>query len=164
VLVSVRSCAVTGRHREVLAPGFEPDEPVADTSPDPSIDNSPPRSRCVALVVGTVLVAAVLLGITGFAMFGGTSDSSLRSVPPVPRPTVMVAPERPTPTVYPTRGVYVPPIPTAAPTTRMPTPTLKPTKPTASTTTTSPQRPPCPNQLPIFHDWCIRKGYQPPRG
>jgi hypothetical protein len=147
-----------------MAPGFEP-KPAAYRS---RIGARPPQGRRVALVVGTVLAAAVLLGTTGFALLGGTPRHTAKSAPQVPHPTVVASLERPAPAVYPTPGVYVPPFPTAAPTTRKPsvkptepTAPTKPTKPTAQTTT---QRPTCPFQLPYLHQWCIRHGYQPPRG
>jgi hypothetical protein len=66
----------------------------------------------------------------------------------------------PTPKTGPTVGEFVPPLVSATPTTRKASPT--PTK--ASPTRTVTQRPPCPIQLPMARDWCIRHGYAPPKG
>jgi hypothetical protein len=113
-----------------------------------------------AVIVGTV-AAVVLVVSIGFALVGDSPDSTVSSTLQAPRPTAVTPPERLTPVAYPTRGEYVPPIPTEVPTvTLKPTKTVKPTPKPA----TSQQRPPCPVQAPFFHDWCIRHGYQPPRG
>jgi hypothetical protein len=50
------------------------------------------------------------------------------------------------------------------PTTRKPVPTAKTTKPVKTVKPTMSQLPVCPNQMPFFHDWCVRHGFQPPQG
>jgi hypothetical protein len=118
-----------------------------------------------------VLVAALMLGGIVAVLLGETPGSITNSAPHVSRPMAPVAtpPERFTPAVYPTRGEYVPPIPTATPTTAPTTgPSTAPTthKPHPKTTkppTTQP-RPACPFQLPSFHKWCVQNGFQPPKG
>jgi hypothetical protein len=156
---------VAGRHREALAPGFESEEPAADVSSDPEIGTRRRQGRRIALLFGVVLVAALMVGGIGALLFGGTPGSVAKSAPRVPRPTATVeaSPERITPAVYPTRGEYVPPIPTVTPTV---TPTTHKPSPKAATTTTptTHQRPACPFKLPVFHDWCVQHGFQPPKG
>jgi hypothetical protein len=136
-----------------------------DPDPDPETETGDRHrpSRLGVVIVGMV-ATLVLMGSIGYAMFGASSDSTVRSTPQASRPAVVTPPERLTPVVYPTSGVYVPPIPTAGPTTGKPSTKTASPKPKPKPKPTTAQRPPCPVQAPFFHDWCVRNGYQPPRG
>jgi hypothetical protein len=146
-----------------LALGFEPEEPEAYDSPDPVIDTRRRQGLRIALLFGAVVVAALMLGGIVAVLFGGTPGPIAKSAPRVPRwtATVTAPSERITPAAYPTRGVYVPPISTVTPST---TPTTYKPSPKTTTPPTTHQRPVCPFQLPVFHDWCVRQGFQPPKG
>lgn len=132
---------------------------MAYTSSDPAARGRHRPGRLGVVIVGMV-AAVVTVGWIGYALFGGSAASTVRSRPHGSRPTVATPPERLTPVVYPTRGVYVPPIPTEPPATPSPPTEAATPTPTPMPVPTQPQRPTCLKQAP-FHGWCMRHDYQP---